>query len=214
MLEEHPNIGAYMAPSLNIRQEIITAEVPRLGRDAALKALKEWGQPKSRSPILYFVQPPGAMQVELSFELLRILPENNAGARVLVVCSEITVVTFRGPSEDALDSLVGQALFGDGSSAVIVGSDPDVSIERPLFQLVSAAQTFIPNSAGAIAGNLREVGLTFHLWPNVPTLISENIEKCLTQAFDPLGISDWNSLFWIAHPGGPAILDALKQNSI
>ncbi|KAL6321334.1 hypothetical protein AAG906_016368 [Vitis piasezkii] len=153
MLEEHPNIGAYMAPSLNI---------------------------------------------------------NNAGARVLVVCSEITVVTFRGPSEDALDSLVGQALFGDGSAAVIVGSDPDVSIERPLFQLVSAAQTFIPNSAGAIAGNLREVGLTFHLWPNVPTLISENIEKCLTQAFDPLGISDWNSLFWIAHPGGPAILDAVE----
>ncbi|KAL6321601.1 hypothetical protein AAG906_025433 [Vitis piasezkii] len=113
------------------------------------------------------------------------LAENNAGARVLVVCSEITVVTFRGPSEDALDSLVGQALFGDGSAAVIVGSDPDISIERPLFQLVSAAQTFIPNSAGAIAGNLRE-------------------------AFDPLGISDWNSLFWIAHPGGPAILDAVE----
>ena len=127
-----------------------------------------------------------------------------------MVCSEITVVTFRGPSEDALDSLVGQALFGDGSAVVIVGSDPDVSIERPFFQLVSAAQTFIPNSAGAIAGNLREVGLTFHLWPNVPTLISENIEKCLTQAFDPLGISDWNSLFWIAHPGGPAILDAFE----
>ena len=50
-----------------------------------------------------------------------------------MVCSEITVVTFRGPSEDALDSLVGQALFGDGSAAVIVGSDPDVSIERPFF---------------------------------------------------------------------------------
>ena len=52
--------------------------------------------------------------------------------------------------------------------------------------------------------------MTFHLWPNVPTLISENIEKCLTQAFGPLGISDWNSLFWIAHPGGPAILDAVE----
>ena len=138
------------------------------------------------------------------------LAENNAGARVLVVCSEITVVTFRGPSEEALDSLVGQALFGDGSSAVIIGSDPDVSIERPLFQLVSATQTFIPNSAGAIAGNLREVGLTFHLWPTVPTLISQNIEKCLVKAFEPLGISDWNSLFWIAHPGGPAILDAVE----
>ena len=142
------------------------------------------------------------------------LAENNAGARVLVVCSEITIVTFRGPSEEAMDSLVGQALFGDGSSAVIIGSDLDVSIERPLFQLVSAAQTFIHNSVGAIAGNLREVGLTFHLWPTVPTLISHNIEKCLVKAFEPLGISDWNSLFWIAHPGGHEFLMQLKQNSI
>ena len=78
------------------------------------------------------------------------------------------------------------------------------------FQLISVAQTFNPNSQGAIAGNLHEMGLTFHLWPNMPTLIYENIEKCLTQAFDPLGISDWNSLFWIAHLGGPAILDAVE----
>ncbi|RVW58319.1 Stilbene synthase 5 [Vitis vinifera] len=219
MLEEHPNIGAYMAPSLNIRQEIITAEVPKLGKEAALKALKEWGQPKSKITHLVFCTTSGVEMPGADYKLANLLGLETSvrrvmlyhqGARVLVVCSEITVVTFRGPSEDALDSLVGQALFGDGSAAVIVGSDPDVSIERPLFQLVSAAQTFIPNSAGAIAGNLREVGLTFHLWPNVPTLISENIEKCLNQAFDPLGISDWNSLFWIAHPGGPAILDAVE----
>ena len=127
-----------------------------------------------------------------------------------MVCSEITVITFRGPFEDALDSLVGQALFGDGSSTVIIGSNPNISIERPLFQLVSAAQTFISNSIGAIAGNLLKVGLTFHLWPKVPTLTSENIEKCLVKAFEPLGISDWNSLFWIAHPGGSAILDAIE----
>ncbi|RVW58313.1 Stilbene synthase 4 [Vitis vinifera] len=211
MLEEHPNIGAYMAPSLNIRQEIITAEVPKLGKEAALKALKEWGQPKSKITHLVFcttsgVEMPGAdyklanlLGLEPSVRRVMLyhqgcyaggtvlrtakdLAENNAGARVLVVCSEITVVTFRGPSETALDSLVGQALFGDGSAAVIIGSDPDISIERPLFQLVSAAQTFIPNSA----------------------------EKCLTKAFDPIGISDWNSLFWIAHPGGPAILDAVE----
>ena len=228
-----------MAPSINIRQDIITVEIPKLGKEAALKALKEWGQPKSNITHLVFcttssVEMPGAdyklanlLGLDPSIRRVMLyhqgchaggtvlrtakdLVENNAEAQVLVVCSEITIVTFRGPSEEALDSLVGQALFGDGSSAVIIGSDPDVSIERPLFQLVSAAQTFIPNSVGAIAGNLREVGLTFHLWPIVPTLISQNIEKCLVKAFEPLGISDWNSLFWIAHPGGPAILDAVE----
>ena len=158
MLEEHPNIGAYMAPSLNIRQEIITAEIPKLGKEAALKALKEWDQPMSKITHLVFcttsgVEMPGAdyklanllgldpsvRRVMLYYQgchasgtVLRTtkdLVENNAGARVLLVCFEITVVTFHGPSEQALDSLVGQALFGDGSAAMLIGSDPDISIE-------------------------------------------------------------------------------------
>lgn len=142
--------------------------------------------------------------------LAKDLAENNKGARVLVVCSEITAVTFRGPSETHLDSLVGQALFGDGAAALIVGADPDTAIERPLFQMVSAAQTILPDSDGAIDGHLREVGLTFHLLKDVPGLISKNIEKSLVEAFSPIGINDWNSIFWIAHPGGPAILDQVE----
>jgi chalcone synthase len=45
---------------------------------------------------------------------------------------------------------------------------------------------------------------------DVPLIISKNIEKSLVEAFAPLGISDWNSIFWIAHPGGPAILDHVE----
>ncbi|KAJ1693839.1 hypothetical protein LUZ63_010537 [Rhynchospora breviuscula] len=138
------------------------------------------------------------------------LAENNRGARVLVICSEITVVTFRGPSESHLDTMVGQALFGDGAAALIVGADPDLAIERPWFQLVSASQTILPDSEGAIDGHLREVGLTFHLLKDVPGLISKNIEKSLNQAFTPIGINDWNSIFWIAHPRGPTILDQVE----
>ncbi|KAK2990952.1 hypothetical protein RJ640_013979 [Escallonia rubra] len=53
--------------------------------------------------------------------LAKDLAENNAGARFLVVYFEITVVTFRGPFDTHLDSLVGQALFSDGVVAVTEG---------------------------------------------------------------------------------------------
>ncbi|KAJ6705026.1 HYDROXYMETHYLGLUTARYL-COA SYNTHASE [Salix purpurea] len=86
--------------------------------------------------------------------LAKDLAENNKGARVLVVCSEITAVTFRG-------------------------SDPVIGVEKPLFELVSAAQTILPDSDGAIDGHLREVGLTFHLLKDVPGLISKNVEAKL-----------------------------------
>ncbi|KAF9606977.1 hypothetical protein IFM89_030396 [Coptis chinensis] len=239
ILKENPNMCAYMAPSLDARQDIVVHEVPRLGKEAASKAIKEWGQPKSKITHLVFCTTSGVDMPGADYQLTKLLglrssvkrlmmyqqgcfaggtvirlakdlAENNRGARVLVVCSEITAVTFRGPTDTHLDSLVGQALFGDGAGAMIIGADPDMSIERPLFELVSAAQTILPDSEGAIDGHLREVGLTFHLLKDVPGLISKNIEKSLVEAFTPLGISDWNSLFWIAHPGGPAILDQVE----
>ncbi|MQL87504.1 hypothetical protein Taro_020047 [Colocasia esculenta] len=239
ILTENPNMCAYMAPSLDARQDIVVVEIPKLGKEAAVKAIKEWGQPKSRITHLVFCTTSGVDMPGADYQLTKLLglrpsvkrlmmyqqgcfaggtvlrlakdlAENNRGSRVLVVCSEITAVTFRGPSETHLDSLVGQALFGDGAAAVIVGADPEPAVERPLYQLVSAAQTLLPDSHGAIDGHLREVGLTFHLLKDVPGLISKNIEKSLAEAFDPLGISDWNSIFWIAHPGGPAILDQVE----
>ncbi|XP_073275036.1 chalcone synthase-like [Primulina huaijiensis] len=239
-LKENPDICAYMAPSLDARQDIAVAEVPKLGKEAAQKAVKEWGQPKSKITHLIFCTTSGVDMPGADYQVTKLLglrpsvkrfmmyqqgcfaggsvlrmakdlAENNAAARVLVICSEITVVTFRGPSETHLDSLVGQALFGDGAAAMIVGSDPVAAVERPLYQIISAAQTILPDSEGAIDGHLREVGLTFHLLKDVPGLISKNIEKSLREAFDPLGIDDWNSIFWIAHPGGPAILDQVEQ---
>ncbi|KAI9078934.1 hypothetical protein K1719_039083 [Acacia pycnantha] len=68
------------------------------------------------------------------------LAKNNKGACVLVVCSEITSICFRGPSDTNLGSLLGEALFGDGAAAMIIGADRDTSMERSIFQLVSAAQ--------------------------------------------------------------------------
>ncbi|QCD95845.1 chalcone synthase [Vigna unguiculata] len=67
-----------------------------------------------------------------------------------------------------------------------------------------------PSSKGAIDGQLREVGLTFHLLKDVPGLILKNIEKAVVEAFQPLGISYYNSIFWVAHLGGPAILDHVE----
>ncbi|XP_027942118.1 chalcone synthase 2-like [Vigna unguiculata] len=240
MLKENPNISTYEEPSLDARQDILVEEVPKLGEKAAFKALKEWGRAKSDITHLIFCSTSGVDMPGADYQLLRLLglkpstkrfmlyhqgcfaggtvlrlakdlAENNVGARVLVVCSELTVVTFRGPCDTHLDSLVGQALFGDGASSVIVGSDLDTSIERPLFHLVSTSETILPNSEGAIEAHLREVGLTFHLKDNVPQLIRENIEKSLEEAFHPLGIIDWNSLFWVAHPGGAAILKQIEE---
>ncbi|PHU01445.1 Chalcone synthase F [Capsicum chinense] len=239
ILKENPSICEHKAPSLGARQEIAIVEVPKLGKEAAQKAIEEWGQPISKITHLVFctttgVDMPGAdcrltellglspsikrfMMYQqgcygggVVLRLAKDLAENNKCARVLAVCAEITVATFHGPSDTDLDVLVGQALFGDGAGAIIIGSDPIAEVERPLFELVSATQTLIPDTRYAVYGNTSEVGLTVHLHKDVSKLISNNIEKSLTEIFEPLDIFDWNSIFWVVHAGGRAILDQIE----
>ncbi|XP_024031811.1 chalcone synthase-like [Morus notabilis] len=244
ILKENPNFGVYNASSLDARLDMKIVEMPKLAEKAASAAIKEWGQPKSNITHLVFnstsgVEMPGAdyqlikslglkpsvKRVMLYHQgcfaggtILRIakdLAENNPGARVLVVCSEITITTFRGPCEEDMANLVGQAIFADGAAAVIIGADHAgtnglSSVEKPLFRLVSSSQTILPESEGTIEGHIREVGMTFYLSPKVPQLIGDNIGTCLDDAFRPFGISDWNSIFWAPHPGGAAILKAIE----
>uniref|UniRef100_A0A7C8ZCE3 Chalcone synthase n=2 Tax=Opuntia streptacantha TaxID=393608 RepID=A0A7C8ZCE3_OPUST len=241
MLKQNPHMCDYNAPSLDTRQDILSAEVPKLGEKAAVKAIEEWGQPLSRITHLIFCTTSGVDMPGADYKLTKLLglessvkrfmlyqqgchaggtvlrlakdiAENNHRSRVLVVCSEITsVICFRGPTETQMDSMVGRALFGDGAGAVIVGADPGESIEKPIFQLVWTAQTIIPDSEEAVLGQLRETGLSVRLRKDVPALISENIDNIMVEAFKQVEISDWNSIFWIPHPGGPAILDQIED---
>ncbi|XP_042491212.1 chalcone synthase 2-like [Macadamia integrifolia] len=240
IIRENPDLSDPMASTLDTRQDIMVVEVPKLAKEAALKAINEWGQPKSKITHLVFTTISGVDAPGYDFQLVKLLglsptvnrvmmyhlgcygggsvlrvakdlAENNKGARVLVVCSEINSVSgFKGPSNTDFHSLLGQAIFADGAAALIVGADPDMSIERPLFQLFSAGSRILPDSEEMVAGHLRQSGLSISLSKDVAKTISGNIEKCLVEAFSKIGITDWNSIFWVAHPGGPAILDLVE----
>ncbi|KAJ0034009.1 hypothetical protein Pint_25367 [Pistacia integerrima] len=160
--------------------------IPKLGKEAATKAIKEWGQPKGGTIL----------------RIAKDLAENNKGARVLIVCTEITLVGFHCPTETDVDVLVSHSLFVDGSTSLIVGADPILGVEKPIFELVSTAPALVPNSPRAICGSIREHGLTIHIGKEVPDLISNHMEKRMIEVFHPLGITDWNSIFWVAQPDG------------
>lgn len=106
ILKKNPSICEYMAPSLDARQDLVVVEVPKLGKEEATKAIKEWGQPKSKITHLVFCTISGVDTCLIMYQqdcfacdtvlrLAKDLAKNNRGTRVLVVCSEITAVTFR-----------------------------------------------------------------------------------------------------------------------
>lgn len=181
ILKNYPSIGTYNSPSLDAIGEISLAEAPKLAMEAASKAIQEWGQPKSEITHLIMSSltgmdmpgsdyhlmktlglPSSVKRVMLNFSpcytsgtVLRMakdIAENNGGARVLVVIVALSLCTFNGPNEHDIALLVGNATAGDGAAAMIIGADPDVLKEKPLFQITFTAQNTIPDS-----GNVRKI---------------------------------------------------------
>ncbi|RCV38236.1 hypothetical protein SETIT_8G125800v2 [Setaria italica] len=136
----------------------------------------------------------GCAAASSALRVAKEIAAKNRGARVLVACAELSLVFFRTPDESHHDTLVMQALFGDGGGAVIVGSDPETSTERPLFDMVSAAQTVVPKTKHSVSLKLSKNGMDYHL------------------SNEPLSLrGDWNDLFWVVHPVGRTILDAFEE---
>eukprot|EP00249_Psilotum_nudum_P024781 c29291_g1_i2 orf=119-1330(-) len=244
ILKAHPSICSYHDNSLDVRQDMLVEEVPKLGKAAAENAIAEWGQPKSNITHLIFCTSTGIDMPGADWALMKLLglrptvkrvmvyqqgcfaggtvlriakdlAENNKGSRVLVVCSELTLISFRGPSEDHPENLVGQALFGDGAAALIVGADPIPHAETASFEIHWAGSSVVPDSDDAIIGHIKENGLIFYLSKAIPDLIAQNIhtlvKDALKEMFDACNTSNFNDLFWVIHPGGPAILDAVEE---
>ncbi|KAL6618783.1 hypothetical protein ACP70R_033922 [Stipagrostis hirtigluma subsp. patula] len=208
LLQDHAEIINRAVPSLDARIEILGTAVPNLIAASAAEAIAEWGRPADEITHLVVGTSSGAHMPGVDFRLARMLglrpsvrrtmlylggcstgsaalrvakdiAENNRGARVLAACAELSLIFFRAPNEaPATDTLIRQAMFGDGAAAVVVGADP-VCVEDPDFELISASQTMLPESDHATVGRLREDGLLFIPSREMRGLVRENVRRCI-----------------------------------
>ncbi|KAL6641965.1 hypothetical protein ACP70R_020146 [Stipagrostis hirtigluma subsp. patula] len=204
-LRSNPSMTAYKAPSVTLRQELADEGVPKLGAEAARNAISDWGRHASDITHLVFCTSSSGRLPGSDWELVQLLglrpstkrvmlyqagchggaaalrlskdlAENNPGARVLVVCSEVIALSLRGPSESHIGNLVGQAIFGDAAGAVVVGSFPAAG-ERAMFELVWASQEIVPGTRDGIVTTLREEELVFTLHRDVPLYVSSSVRR-------------------------------------
>ncbi|KAL6870632.1 hypothetical protein ACP4OV_014480 [Aristida adscensionis] len=242
LLRSNPSITAYSAPSATLRQQLADEGVPKLAAEAALAAMGDWGRPASDVTHLIVCTsssggfpgadwelvgllglPPSTKRVMLyqagchggaaALRMAKDVAENNRGARVLVVCAEVTAQALRGPSETHVGNLVGQAIFGDGAGAVVVGCDADPAAgERAVFELVRAWQEVVPGTGDGIVAALREEGLVFTLSRDVPLYVSGAVRRAAERALRevvPGGAAPEldEEVFWVVHAGGREVLD-------
>lgn len=242
ILKKYPELASEGIPTVKQRLEICNKAVTQMAIEASQDCIMKWGRPVSEITHLVYVSSsearlpggdlylasglglrPETQRVMLYFvgcsggvaglRVAKDLAENNPGSRILLATSETTIIGYKPPSADRPYDLVGVALFGDGAGAMIIGSDPIPGTEKPLFELQTAHQQFLPGTEKTIDGRLTEEGISFKLARDLPQIIEDHVQGFCEKFMKEVGFNhkEYNKMFWAVHPGGPAILNRMEK---
>jgi predicted naringenin-chalcone synthase len=126
-------------------------------------------------------------------------------AHVLVVCVELCSIHLQQSTED--ESLLSNAIFGDGAAAMLVSSKPTFrSLELQHFY--SDLSLHAKEEMGWYIG---DHGFEMRLSPKVPDTIKEGISSLTSRLLKNLQLEVDDIDYFAVHPGGKRILDVIEE---
>ncbi len=124
---------------------------------------------------------------------------------VLICATELCSMHFQyGWSKEIL---VSNALFADGSAAVIMTNSRSV----PKADYCHSASYVVPDTESAMSWRIGDNGFNMSLANNVPDLIRTNLPPFIESWLAQNNSSVADIRGWAVHPGGPRILDAVEE---
>jgi predicted naringenin-chalcone synthase len=115
------------------------------------------------------------------------------------------------PEDPTLEQIVIQTLFADGVAAYRLTKDRPAA---PSLELLHSGEFLIPNSEAAMAWVVADGGMKMTLSKDVPAIVGQALHQALLdwekQTGTPI-LSELSRTIVAVHPGGPKIIDAVKN---
>jgi prepilin-type processing-associated H-X9-DG protein len=128
-------------------------------------------------------------------------------AKVLVVCTELCTIHFQKKNEE--DHLLANALFADGSAAILVEGEREPGV--PALELAQFACEVLPDGQDDMAWHISDFGFEMRLTSRVPDVLKTGIHTVLERLVEAQGISRDEVKLYAIHPGGRRILEVIEQ---
>lgn len=150
----------------------------------------------------------GAYALARAADYVRAFPE----ARVLIIAVELPSLTMQ-KHDQSNANVVACALFGDGAAAAIIeGAHVAPSVQSASLEIVDSHTEVFPDSLEDLGFDLREGGLHIVLSRLVPEIVSKNAPEVIERFLRKSGLLKEELSFFVIHPGGRKVLDALSQS--
>lgn len=134
---------------------------------------------------------------------------------VLLTVELCSLTLQRGDSSTA--NLIASGLFGDGAAAVVMtGPEPEPD---PLADgrsgtpvVVGTRSRLYPHTERAMGWDVSSSGLQIVLGAEIPELVRTYLADDVDRFLDDQGLSQDAIDWWVCHPGGPKVLEAVEES--
>ncbi|MEO0530512.1 MAG: type III polyketide synthase [Planctomycetota bacterium] len=110
------------------------------------------------------------------------------------------------------ERLVGNALFGDASAAIVgVSQAESLESDRCDWQLADTGSCLLPSSTDLMSWRMRDHGFEMTLSSKLPALIEQHLPGWLPGWLAERGVALEEIGCWAVHPGGPKVLTAVEN---
>lgn len=129
----------------------------------------------------------------------------------VLVSVELCSLTFQR-GDASMANLVATGLFGDGAAAVVmVGEERAKRMPVTGPDIVATRSQLYPGTEEVIGFLATETGFSIVLTPRVAEVIEQNLDTDVLAFLDSYGLDPSGIATWIAHPGGPRVLEAFQE---
>lgn len=130
----------------------------------------------------------------------------NPKAKVLVVATELCTLHFQKKTDE--ETLIANAIFGDGSAALLIQNDDDEDSQVKLKPLAFHNEIF-SEGASEMAWDIGNQGFEMKLSAYVPALIEKGIGDLVDRLKQKVSTQEVDH--YAFHPGGKRILEVIEQ---
>jgi predicted naringenin-chalcone synthase len=129
------------------------------------------------------------------------------GRPALLLCLELTSLHLQPPTRDP-QQIVAHALFSDAAAAVAVRP---AGAPGPGYAVREVAAVTDTATADHMTWDVTDAGFRMGLSPRVPDVLAEHVGPLVHGLLDGQGLTVSDVDGWAVHPGGPRILDVVRD---
>ena len=132
------------------------------------------------------------------------------GEVAVLVSTELCSLTVQR-DDTSTANLVASGLFGDGAAAVVLaGAARELGVGHDVQVLASRSRMY-PDSERAMGWDVGATGLRIVLGVEVPELVRTHLRADVDGFLASHGLTRDDIGWWVAHPGGPKVLEAMAD---